>query len=245
MIVVPDKTIAYYSIANSGNVSIDQIIKPLNINHKRDWFTSNFYMCLPLSIANMQGFSFSVPYDFEVYWNGKNSVYDLKINIDEENEITEEIKIQSTFGNGIFTVNFPFVLITPPGINLMTISPPNFPTPGLSPMSGVVESDNLNYLFTINVKVDIPNISIKIKKDVPISAILPIPRYFCDNFNLLPAQKLLKEEDFLIVKQSATKQELRRNEQVINNLGADGLYYRGYSIDNNKFKDHQLPRKKK
>ena len=67
-LVVPEKTIAFFPIIsekkeNQFDVNnIGLFLKPLNTTHKRDWFNSHFYKCLPLSIGNMQGFVFSLPY---------------------------------------------------------------------------------------------------------------------------------------------------------------------------------------
>ena len=83
--VVPDKTIAFFPVIPNDNLKkfnledVGIFLKPLNIDHKREWFTSHFYHCLPLSIGNMQGFIFSLPYTFSVLWNGGSSPEDLTI----------------------------------------------------------------------------------------------------------------------------------------------------------------------
>jgi hypothetical protein len=82
---------------------------------------------------------------FYVLWNGGQSPDDLSIYVYHTSSEYDKIKnknyisVTSHFGHGILTINFPVQLKTPPGINLMTIAPPNFPLPGLSPMTGVVE----------------------------------------------------------------------------------------------------------
>lgn len=251
-LVVPDKTIAIFPLIPEEGIlefdmNYDSFLKPLNLDHKRDWFDANFYRCLPLSIGNMQGFSFSLPFSFEVLWNGGKRPEDLSISV-EEDEIKDYlgknfVSLSSHFGHGILTVSLPIQLKTPPGVNLMTISPPNFPLSGLSPMTGVVEADNLRFTFTINVKVDVPNARIKIKKDYPIMGIIPIPRYFCDSFKLINAdsifdKNIVEEEMQIVFKHSQARTLTNKN-----NTGADGLYYSGMDIDGNVFKDHQLPKK--
>ena len=58
--VVPDKTIVFFPVIPNDNLKkfnlddVDLFLKPLNLNHKRNWFTPHFYKCLPLSIGNMQ-----------------------------------------------------------------------------------------------------------------------------------------------------------------------------------------------
>ena len=155
--VVPDKTIAIFPVIPHKNYEqinlkdVGLFLKPLNADHKRAWFTSHFYKCLPLSIGNMQGFVFSLPYTIGVFWNGGNTKEDLVVEFYDDFKQYKKINFiypSSEFGNGILTIVFPLTLKTPPGINLMTIAPPNFPLPGLSPMTGVVESDNIRFYYT-------------------------------------------------------------------------------------------------
>lgn len=250
MLTVPDKTIAFYPIMGNedgkefdGDVSI--FLKPANENHERNWFTPHFYKCLPLSIGNMQGFIFSTPIAFTVIWNGGDDPSDLEVIIDDDTDIDKtkhNVNVISLFGKGIITLSFPLILKTPEGVNLMTISPPNFPLPGLSPMTGVVESDNLNFQFTLNLKVDLVNAVIKIPKGTPLIGILPIPRYFCDSFKLVSAYDLFNEEDIEKERKLASEHLESRRKQTDK---ADRLYYRGMDIKGKKFKDHQLPRKQK
>jgi hypothetical protein len=253
-LVVPDKTIAFFPIVPTDGVKpfnlndVGLFLKPLNVNHKRDWFTPHFYKCLPLSIGNMQGFVFSLPYTVTVLWNGGNNIDDLIISYEKDFKEYKNINFihpSSEFGHGILTIHFPITLKTPPGINLMTIAPPNFPLTGLSPMTGVVESDNIRFSFTLNIKVDLPNINILIEKDTPLVGLLPIPRYFCDSFELKNAydifDKNIVQEEINIVEKNGIERVITNK----NNKGSDGIYYSGKDINGNKFKDHQLPKKNK
>jgi hypothetical protein len=251
-LVVPDKTIAFFPIIPSDGIkpfdlkNIDLFLKPLNTNHKRDWFTSHFYKCLPLAIGNMQGFVFSLPYTVTVLWNGGNHINDIQIEYHEDNVYSDVnfAHLSSEFGNGILTIHYPLSLKTPPGINLMTISPPNFPLPGLSPMTGVVESDNIRFTFTLNIKMDFPNLKIKILPNTPLVGLIPIPRYFCDSFELKNAYDIfgkdVVEEEINVVNQHSVQRAVQNKK----NLPPEGLYYSGKDIKGNKFKDHQLPKKK-
>ena len=92
MLVVPEKTIAYIPVIPKEtilpfNMDISSFLKPLNENHKRDWFTPHFYRCLPLSIANMQGLAFSSPFSFDVLWNGENKTEGISFNVYNDSEI--------------------------------------------------------------------------------------------------------------------------------------------------------------
>ena len=254
MLVVPEKTIAYIPIISDEsvlpfNMDMSSFLKPLNEHHKRDWFTPHFYKCLPLSIANMQGFAFSSPFSFEVFWNGETHPDSISFNDYHDSGIhnfekMNHVFVSSEFGHGIFTMHFPLILKTPPGVNLMTIAPPNYPLAGISPMSGVVEADNLSFTFTLNFKIDLPNTLLKIEKNYPLMGIIPIPRYYCDSFELVNAYDILNKDDIEEQRQISQKQNLSREKQNKYNESPDGRYYKGTDIRNNKFKNHQLPKKK-
>ena len=253
-LVVPDKIIAFFPIAPDKGVkpfdlkNIDLFLNPLNLNHKREWFSSNFYKCLPLAIGNMQGFVFSIPYGFDVVWNGGNSTEDISIKYHNDFKPYEGLNFiypTSEFGHGVLTIHYPVTLKTPPMVNLMTISPPNYPVPGMSPMTGVIESDNIRFSFTLNLKIDIPNTVIRVLPNTPLVGIIPIPRYFCDAFELKNAydifDKNIVEEEKEVVKEHGDT----RTENNIHKKPKDGIYYRGMDVRGNKFKDHQLPKNKK
>jgi hypothetical protein len=252
LLTVPDQTIAFIPIIpNQGveqfDMNISSFLKPLNQDHKRYWFTPNFYKCLPLSIANMQGFAFSSPFSFEVFWNGESTKDSISFNFHNDCEIDNfekmnHVSIASEFGHGIFTMHFPLILKTPPNVNLMTIAAPNYPLAGISPMSGVIEADNLSFTFTLNFKIDLPNTLIKIEKNYPLMGIIPIPRYYCDSFKLVNAYDILNEDDIEEQRQIAKEQTVSRNKQNEYGEKADGRYYRGIDIRKNKFKNHQLPK---
>ena len=254
MLVVPEKTIAYIPVIQHQsdlpfNNDISTFLKPLNKDHKRDWFTPHFYKCLPLSIANMQGLAFSSPFSFEVFWNGGHTIDSISFNVYNDSEIhnfekMNHVSVSSEFGHGIFTMHFPLLLKTPPNVNLMTIAPPNYPLIGITPMSGVVETDNLSFTFTLNFKIDLPDTLFKIEKNYPLMGIIPIPRNYCDSFELINAYDILNKDDIEEQRQISQEQNLSREKQNKYNEKVDGRYYKGTDIRNNKFKNHQLPKKK-
>jgi hypothetical protein len=252
-LVVPDKTIAFFPIIPSEGVKpfdlkdIGLFLNPLNTDHKRGWFSPNFYKCLPLAIGNMQGFVFSIPYGFDVIWNGGNSPEDITITYHDDFEPYRNLNFiypNSEFGHGVLTIHYPVTLKTPPMVNLMTISPPNYPMPGVSAMTGVVESDNIRFGFTLNLKIDIPNTVIRVLPNSPLVGIIPIPRYFCDSFELKSAYDIFDKE--VIEEEKATVKEHgdKRTRDNMDKSAKDGLYYKGMDVRGNKFKDHQLPRSK-
>lgn len=257
--IVPSNTIAAIPlIENNGLEKFDMqdlktFLKPLKKSRKRYWFKKDFYKCLPLSIGNMQGFVVSLPFDFDVMWDGGESPESIYFNFYENEKKFRNklhISINSHFGHGILTIHLPVMLKTPPGINLMTISPPNFPTPGLSAMTGVVESDNLRFTFSLNIKIDVQNTWIKIEKDYPLVGIIPIPRYFCDSFEIVNGYDIFSddeiEEERIIEKENSIvdyylRHDINGNNVSLYNKWWDGCYYDGTDIRGNLFSDHQLP----
>lgn len=255
-LVVPDKTIALFPIIPNEGIKpfdlkdINLFLNPLNLDYKRKWFSSDFYRCLPLSIGNTQGFVFSLPYGFDVIWNGGKSMQDISITYHKDFEPYRNLNFiypNSEFGHGVLTLHYPVILKTPPMVNLMTISPPNYPLPGMSPMTGVIESDNIRFGFTLNLKIDIPNTMIRVLPDSPLVGIIPIPRYFCDSFELKSAYDIFDkdviEEEKAVIKEHTDKREKDNNSMDKNSK--DGLYYKGMDVRGNKFKDHQLPKSNK
>jgi hypothetical protein len=246
---IPDKTIACIPIIPTNgykefDMDFSKFLRPLNQNHKRDWFTSHFYKCLPLSIGNMQGFVFSVPFDFSVIWNGGSGTEDIQLfnfNLYDLDTEMNNVYVTSEFGHGIFTIHFPLILKTAPGVNLMTISPPNFPIAGISPMTGVVEADNLRFTFTLNFKIDLINIPITIPKDYPIMGILPIPRNYCDSFEMVNAYDILDKDYIEEERMVAFEHDQKRTMQNLEERPPEGAYFKGMDIKGNKFKQHQLP----
>jgi len=251
---VPDNVIAIfanpdYELVNNKNKDrlknlIDKSPK------KRDWFTPHFYRCLPLTIGNQYGFVIKSEYDFDFIWNGKNEIDSVKININNKN-IEKDIFsknnknlpiIKSHFGNGIITISVPFTLRTPPGVNLMTINPPNYIIPNITVMTGVIETDNIRRNFTFNLKIQIPNIKVIIPAGTPIAGFIPIPRYFADNFKLEIADDIFSKELIEEEYQAQIDARIFRDEvepTLPNYVGKQ--YFRGEDVYGNKFNDHQKP----
>lgn len=164
-----------------NDVSCYDVVESLIGNVKRDWFNSHFYYCLPLTIGNQYGFLLKSSRTFEAFWEGGESPVKIKF---LDTETGWEQIITNHFYNGVITFQNRFAIKTPPGINIMTIQPPNMYIPGTVAMMGVVETDQIRRDFTFSLKVTVPNYKIVIKKGDPIGAFMPIPRYFVDQFSL-------------------------------------------------------------
>jgi hypothetical protein len=254
---VPDNTIAVFidnsisvvngtvsRVDNQHLTSFEEISKLLTKPpKKRSWFTPHFYRCLPLSIGNQYGFILTLPFDIQLSWDGRESVEGVTV-ISENNQSWFTVK--SLFGSGIVTIVTPYFLKTPPGVNLMTINPPNYILPNITVMSGVIETDNIRGQFTFNIKLQMPGITTTLKKGMPISGIIPIPRYFADGFSLKDARDIFTQEEVDEEnKANDDHADLRFNDilkaQKENKYKPDRLYMRGMDVYKNKFPDHQIP----
>ena len=210
---------------------------------ERAWFTKHFYRCLPLSIANQYGYYIKSEFAFSVEWNGGDSVDDLDIQIEGDKDyINQNLypHISSHFGHGIFTVNMPFVLRTPPNVNLLTINPPNIILPNITVLSGAVETDNLRRDFSFNIKVQMPHMRVHFAVGSPLAAFIPIPRFYADSFDLKFAEEIFSEdiinEELETTQNAYLKREFVELESKFK-VGMD--YYKGQDLYGNKFQNHQ------
>jgi hypothetical protein len=242
---VPDNTISIF-IDPEYNISFKDlsefIKKP---SKKRSWFTPHFYRCLPLSIANQYGFILTLPFDLEMTWDGSESPNAVKIITSNHTEKRYFFNATSQFGSGIVTITTPFFIKTPKNVNIMTINPPNYILPNITVMSGVVETDNIRGHFTFNIKIQIPGITTTLRKGMPISGIIPIPRYFSDGFSLKDASEIFTAEEINEEFQASKdhkvlRQKTNTDANLKNEYHPDRLYLRGMDIYGNKFPDHQI-----
>jgi hypothetical protein len=124
----------------------------------------------------------------------------------------------------------------------MTINPPNMVLPNITVMTGVVETDNLRRNFTFNLKIQMPGIRIKVPAGTPIAGFIPVPRYFCDSFDIKFAEEIFENniinEELEASRQATIYRELV--EPVLKN-NVSKHYFSGQDVYGNQFKDHQKP----
>jgi len=241
---VPDKTIVAIPATTFDMSKLPDIIAPFNGVIRRNWFTTDFYRCLPLIIGNQQGFSVSVPYGFEAVWNGGDLPSDTIVTFfDDYEDIVDRsnVTVTSHFGYGIITIELPFILKTPKNINLMTMNPPNYVNPNMTTMCGVVETDNLKHTFTINIILNIENLKVVVAPGHPIACLIPFERGAFQEYSIINANEVMSD-DFIKNNISATKDHNSVRQNLIN-IGEifDRTYYSGTDIYGNKFNNHQKP----
>jgi len=241
---VPDNTIAifYNALDTETDISAKQLIQ--RSTKKRDWFTPHFYRCLPLTIGNQYGFTISSQFDFAVEWDGNDSVDSVRVFTFLDESETDKLypRIETHFGHGIVTINPPFTLRTPPGVNLMTINPPNHILPNITVMTGVIETDNIRRNFTFNLKIQMPGIRTFFPAGTPLAGFIPIPRYYADSFEIKDAEEIFNEETFIEEIQAYLDTAMFRDEVEVDYKHEVGkLYFKGVDVYGNKFPDHQGP----
>jgi len=240
MIIVPENNLVTICESSEFENSNELIIEPLKGKNKRDWFVNHAYFCLPLVIGNQMGFSIKSLKTFSVEWNGGDSPSDTIVNILDEGEYPEHQTISSHFGMGTVTIQNRFTFRTPPGINLMTINPPNYWIDGVQHMTGVIETDNLRRDFTFNLKITRKNEKIIINKGELLGCVIPTPRYFIDNFELNRGEDIFSKE--LINEERVVMKEFGKERSTTDKSKphmAGRRYFNGEDVYGNKFNDHQ------
>jgi len=236
--LVPENTIAIISHSADVNTQYKDITLNFKDYPKRDWFTSHFYYCLPILIGNQYGFGIKSLYDVSLIWDGSESPEALKVNIIGESSKNQFVI--SNFGTGVVTFQNRFTMRTPPGINLMTIQPPNHFIKNIGVMTAVIESDNLRRDFSFNLKVIEPNVETFIKKGDIIAAFIPIPRYFVDKFSLVDGKEIFSEATLTKEYQDQFefgRQRLGPDKEKLHQAGRK--YFNGIHAFGEKYKDHQ------
>jgi hypothetical protein len=234
--IIPDNKILIVPENKMHRNDYLDIVEPLKGHKTREWVNNHVLHCLPVVIGNQYGFAIRSDADFTAEWNGGDAPSDVTLSVHNH---SRQI-ISSHFGSGLITVQNRFTFRTPPGINLMVLDPPNYFIPNLINMFAVVETDNLRRDFTFNLKITKPNVTVNVKKGDFLSAIIPIPRYFVDNFEIDLAEnyfseEVLEEERFEM--QNAGKERSGPDRQKPHGVGK--RYWRGEDTQGNKFSDHQ------
>lgn len=133
------------------------------------------YRCLPLSVANVYGWTLLSPASFSVHWNGGPDTSDIQF---QSHDGFAQLGryLQSNFAAGIVTFHTGYIFRTEPGWDLLVTGPMNHPKDGASPLSGVVETDWLPYTFTMNWQMTRPGV-VRFEKDEPFCQLLPVAKH--------------------------------------------------------------------
>lgn len=244
MLTVPPATIAVVPYDDHYKGQHERLFFNLRGHNKREWFSRHAYFCLPLIMGNQHGFAMKSMFHATLLWNGGPAMEDTSVtihNTKEQQEFGSLQSISSHFGLGIVTVQTAFSLRTPPHISLITIQPPNSFIDGLQNMTGVVEADNLRRDFTFNLKLTRPNHPVEIKPGDLLSAFLPYPRNFIDNFDLTDGYQIFSEDK--IHEEQQAGRDMGRERETRDSSNRDGVgrrYFNGEDVYGAPFRyEHQ------
>lgn len=140
---------------------------------QRDWMDKTgeryAYRCLPLTMANSTGWELRCPFEIRLDWNGNASNESLKISSPDRKADVARLAT-SHFRQGIVTFHTGWLMRTSPGWQVWAKGSPNRPKDGISPLSGLVETDWLPFPFTMNWKMTRPG-RVRFRKDEPFAFI--------------------------------------------------------------------------
>lgn len=132
------------------------------------------YRCLPLNIANAQGWEVLSPVAFEACWAGGDRVEDVHIRLPDG--APPHLAPVSIFGQGVITFHIMGLFRTSPGWNLWVGGSPNRPKDAIAALSGIVETDWAPFTFTMNWRFTRPNTWVRFEEGEPICFFFPIQR---------------------------------------------------------------------
>jgi hypothetical protein len=237
---VPENTILVVPHDLGQDGFYKDVIEPLKGKIQRDWFNEHFYYCLPINIGNQYGFVIKSTRDFSMTWDGSTRNSNDIIFEFTESDSDEKQVIKSGFAEGVVTIQNKFSLKTPPGINLMTIQPPNMFIPGCVAMTGVIETDQIRRDFTFNIKITIPNYKINVKKGDALGAFIPIQRYFIDQFETKLITDVFNKTYHENELYDSNELNRQRNAEDKNKPHQSGRkYFNGFHAYGDKYVDHQ------
>lgn len=146
------------------------------------------YRCLPLGIANAHGWELLSPSGFLAGWRGGDELDAVSLIPDD----STAAHAMSHFGHGILTFHVPAIFRTEPGYDLMVQGPINRPKDGISPLTGIVETDWAPFTFTMNWKFTRPGAAVRFEKGEPFCHIFPIKRGELERFE--PEMRSLSDD---------------------------------------------------
>lgn len=138
------------------------------------------YRCLPLNIANAHGWEVLSPCGFDAIWNGEAGVDAITIRPDPGAQ-PERVPV-SLFGQGVITFHIEGIFRTPEGWNLWIGGSPNRAKDGISPLTGIVESDWSPFTFTMNWRFTRPGQWVRFEALEPTCFLFPVQRAAIEAF---------------------------------------------------------------
>lgn len=151
------------------------------------------YRCLPLTIANQNGYEVCTKTRIKIVWNGGNNIEDVHV---ETNPHRPDI-VKSHFGSGTVTFHTNLLVRTPEGVNTYVTGTPNLPKRGIVPLDGIVETDWNPATFTMNWKLTEPFFEVIFEPWEPFCFFYPIERGYVEQFGTTVKSLEDNQEEYL------------------------------------------------
>ena len=204
------------------------------------------YRCLPLSIANASGWQLLNPLEFEAEWNGTDGKDAIKITAPRKLDVVKQ-NVMSHFGCGILTFQTGYIFRTPPGWATWVRGVPNTYKEGIFALDGVVETEWLPFVFTMNWKFTKPG-KVKFEQDEPFCFVTLMPHREIDYIQ--PKVRVMDQklfEDYTTWTNSRNRfiDKLEQNDTKAIEQGWQKNYTQGQSMSGERAEYHVTKRKLK
>lgn len=220
----------------------------------REWMDESpnkyAYRCLPLQIANTFGWDICLVQDITISWNGGHLQSDLQVNFEK---IDDMPCASSSFGMGIVTFHTGLLFVTDPGWDMYVTGVPNQPVE-FSPLTGIVETNWLEFTFTMNWKLPRPG-TFTLKAGEAICRVFPIPH----DYKIVATMVDISDNPELAKKFAVNAKSRNQKIADVKQAYAEGrdvgsvqlgnpstewekYYYRGIDRDGNKQYNHHMRR---
>ena len=153
---------------------------------QREWMSNTegyAYKCLPLVAANNLGWVLRCPSSFSAFWTGNEGKKSVHIIPHTEKKLPF---VKSHFGHGTLSFYPGYIFTTTKNHGLYVKGPTNFPDyetkNGITPLEGLVETDWLQFSFTMNWKFTEPRRLVTFYQDEIFCQFFPYPRSYVSQF---------------------------------------------------------------
>ncbi len=148
-------------------------------SHRRRWMDETpegyAYRCVPLSVANAQGWELLSPVTVAVRWTGGAALKDINISFPEGGTVPANF-VESHFGSGIVTFNPLLIFRTPAGFDLQIGGTPNDAKDAIAPLTAIIEADWMPFTFSMNWRLTRKNQWVRFNKGEPFCFVMPTRR---------------------------------------------------------------------
>lgn len=135
--------------------------------------------CLPLNIANNNGWELLLPGGLDVVYGGGRGLDDISIYPHGDGACVA----QSHFGEGVLTFQVGYLFRTSDNVHMQISGPVNYFRDGIQALSGIIESDWSPYSTTMNYRFTRP-CRVSFCKGQPFAQISLIPAAFINRFDV-------------------------------------------------------------